>query len=212
MTSQIGLEFMVGITILLLIYVVTMVVFSHYAQYSVVASEQSKQVCYTIASAIDSAAIGGDGFASKVTIPYKIDSKDFTIFVSNTSTVTVDWGKNIFACSVITQNITEVTFEPNLFSVINVNSTIHLGVIRTDKQVYNLNETVHINGSHYLGNVTLVIAYKNGSVLEGYPKNVAVVDNIFYYNWTPNLSGNYELNAVDTIYKNLNSRKDIEIV
>ena len=69
MKSQMSLEFLAGVVIILFIYVTTISAFSHYMQKDILESESGKQVCYTIATGIDSAVIGGNNFTLNITLP-----------------------------------------------------------------------------------------------------------------------------------------------
>ena len=208
MKAQISIEFIVGVVILLFIYTFALGIFSNYSQHNIMQSERIKQLCYTVTSAIDSASIGGSGFAVNTTLAKSIGPGDYTISISNKSIVSVDWDDQLFACSTTTQNVTPLSFTQNKFSAVNINGTVYISAIQTNS-TYELGEKIGIVGRYFLGNVSLTITNSSGkNVITAEIENV---NNSFFYNWTPSSKGEYKVYATDTLYKNLNAEKDITV-
>ena len=113
--AQISIEFMVGISILLLIYIVAISFFSFYTQDVLVEKELGQQVCYRISTAVDSAVVGGSNFVINTTLPDKIYDNDYFFQIDlkeidgvNRTIVTVDWNKSMTSCSIPGHPINEV--------------------------------------------------------------------------------------------------------
>ncbi len=209
MKAQISIEFIMGVAVLLFIYTFALGIFSNYSQQDIMQSEKIKQLCYTISSAIDSASIGGDGFAVNTTLPKNANSGEYTISILNSSIVSVDWEDQVFACSTTTQSVTPLAFSSGKFSAVNINKTVYISAIQTNS-TYNAGENIEINGMCFLGNVSLAITDSSGNDILNV--NVTTTNNSFSYNWTPISKGEYTIYARDTIYKNLNAKKDITIL
>jgi hypothetical protein len=212
MKSQVSIEFLISVTILLLIYVATLAIYDIYFKVPILETETGKQACYTVLNGIDAVVVGGDGFATNVSLPDQIAKNDYLVFISNRSIITVDWNKSEFACSITTQSVSNIIFRSCRFSVINLNGTVYLGTLNLNQSEYPAGEAMYFSGSYYFGNVSLSIFYSNGSLLSGYPINLETSDNIFEYSWTPSMTGRFKIVAQDSIYKNLNSDKWVEIV
>lgn len=208
MKAQISIEFIVGVAVLLFIYTFALGIFSSYSQQDIVMSEKTKQVCYTVASTIDSASIGGSGFSLNATIPKNEDSGDYAITVNN-SIVSVDSGKRIFSCSTTTQSVMPLQFGSEKFSATNINGTVYISAIQANSTCKS-GKVLPIKGAYFLGNVSLTIINASGSV--ALHVNAETSNNTFYYNWTPASKGEYSIIASDTAYKNLNSKKVIVVL
>ena len=181
MKSQISNEFLVGVIFILIIYVASLTGFNSFAKTQMLQSESAREVCYTISSAISSAYVGGDGFSTNVTMPYSLDSEfNFFVIAMNKSNIDVNWPGGLVSCSIITQNITTGLMYAGKFSINNINSTIYISSITTDKLLYGSGETVTINGSYFLNNVSLAL-YVNDVIVLGYPVEVLNVNNTFSY-------------------------------
>jgi hypothetical protein len=125
MKSQVSLEFLTGVILLLLIYLIVVPTFSKYLQSNVVESESGKEVCYTMATGIDSAVIGGNNFTINITLPSSIDGKNYTLTTKEgTSYLTVDWNDGLFSCTTTTQNVTTTTINYTNVEIKNVNGKI----------------------------------------------------------------------------------------
>jgi hypothetical protein len=212
MKSQVSVEFLVSVAVLLIIYGVTLSVYNLYFKVPVLETEAGRQVCYTALNGIDAAVMGGDGFATNVSLPLKIDSNEYFVFITNRSIITVDWNKSEFVCSITTQAVSDTWFKPCRFSVLNLNGTVYLGTVSTDKTEYLAGETVIINGSYYIGNITLTIRHENNTLVGGYPINITTTNNMFSHNWNSTPRGRFKIYVQDSLYKNLNSERDIEIL
>ena len=133
MKSQMSLEFLAGVAIILFIYVVTISTFSNYMQKDVLESESGKQVCYKMAMGIDSAVIGGNNFTLNLTLPNKVENKNYVLFTTpGSSYITVDWNDGLFSCTITTQNITATTINStNLskISITNLNGKVYISQI-----------------------------------------------------------------------------------
>ena len=205
-----SIEFLVGVVIILVIYMITLPTFSRYMQTNIVESEGGKQVCYLVSSAIDSAVIGGNNFSLNLSIPDKIENKEYNIFTTPYSSyITVDWGEGIFTCSVTTQNITEVKFKPCKLSISDINNTIYISTVYTDKPSYKLGEVVNIYGGFYISNISLKIFNEDGTAVLN--KTVVPTDNTFNESWNPTSKGRFIIQTVDETYKTLNSEKTIYV-
>jgi len=210
MKSQMSIEFLVGVIIILIIYIITLPTFSKYIQTNIVESESGKQICYTVSSAIDSAVIGGNNFSLNITLPNKIDGKDYKIFTTPPSSyITVDWGDGIFTCSITTQNIVKVIFNPCKVSVSNINNTIYISTVYTNGSSYNLGDTVNIYGGFYISNASLKIFNENGTAVLN--KTITPVNHTFVESWNPTSKGKFIIKVEDEIYKTLNSEKIIYV-
>ncbi len=221
MKSQISIEFMVGVMIILMIYVATISVFSNYLQTRTVYDERGKQICYTITNAVNSAVIGGDGFFSNLTLPREIGGADYFAFVNplNTSLITVDWEGGLFSCSMSTQAVSVILFKPSKLTVSNIEDEIYLSTVSTDKRIYEKNSEIEIFGGVFLSDVLIKIYNENGEVvneieLELSENNITnmPMNNTFIYTWTTDVAGTYIITASDTEYKNLYAERFIYVV
>ncbi len=212
MKSQISIEFLVGVVIILFIYTITISAFGSYTQNTMLTSEVGRQVCYMITTGIDAAVIGGNNFAINVSIPYFIENKDYSILINETNSalVTIDWGDGLFACSTTTQNITSLLFTPCKFSINNLNGKLYLSTITTEKTKYNLGEQINISGAYYISNVSLKILDSADVVVDN--NILPLTNNKFNYSWTPTSSGAYKIIVYDNTYKTLNSEKEIYVI
>ncbi|MCD6575949.1 MAG: hypothetical protein J7K73_02200 [Nanoarchaeota archaeon] len=211
MKSQMSIEFLTGVVIILFIYVITISVFSNYAQTDLLESEIGKQICYRVSLGIDSGVIGGENFALNLTMPYGINGKNYTIYTTpDKALVTVEWDGGIFSCTTTTQNVSEVRFTPCKFSVNNINRTIYLSTLSTNKDVYSIGETVEMRGEDFLTNVTLKIFDKGSNII--YSNTLQTTDSTFTDTWQPNQKGEFRIVATDNYYKTLNAERVIYVV
>ncbi len=220
MKSQMSIEFLTGVVILLLIYVVTISVFSNYIQTGIIPAERGKQICYRITNDVNSALIGGSGFTINSSIPYTINGDEYFAFINplNSSLLTIDWGDSQFSCSMNTQEVSIIFFKPCDFSVNNVDENIILSTVSSDKLEYEVGENVEIYGGVYLTNVNLLILNEDNEVLKNETldlKNISFgeieSDKGFRYNWTAEEEGKINIIASDIEYKNLYAERIIYI-
>lgn len=209
MKSQISIEFLTGVSILLLIYIIVLGSFGSFTQSNVIAGERGKQMCYSTATTIESAAIGGSGFALNSTIASNIGN-DYLVNITNSSLLSASWDTGIFACSITTQNIQQSMIYPGTLSVINLNETLYVASITTDENVYANGETIFINGSYFINDVNITVS-TNSTPISGYPKLVSVTNGFFNDSFTANLTGIHTITAVDSVQKNLYSSRIINI-
>jgi hypothetical protein len=213
MRSQISIEFMTGVAVMLFIYVVTIGLYSSYVQTDMIESEISQEICYIVANGVNSAVIGGNGFANNISLPYRIYGHNYnTIIISNSSTVTVDWGSGIRACSIISQNITGKWVYPGKFSASNINDTVYITSVQTDKLTYTEGENVHISGGYFLNDVKVNVVNYNQNSLPGYPRTLPIINNEFSDNWQATQKGLYTVSGVDTVQKTLYGERIIEVI
>ncbi|MCD6547382.1 MAG: hypothetical protein J7K22_02405 [Nanoarchaeota archaeon] len=210
MKSQISIEFITGVTILLFIYAVTIGVFSSYTQHNIIETEGGRQACYIISTGIDSAVIGGNNFAINITLPYYIENNEYTILVNNDSRITIDWDKGISSCTITTQNITKALFKPCKISINNINQTIFISYLDL-KNKYNLGDEINITGKYYFSNISLTIKDENNNILNGFPKEIETQNNEFSYIWIPDKKGEYIIEVKDVEYPTFCSQKKVII-
>jgi hypothetical protein len=210
MRSQIGIEFLSGITILLFIYVITISAFGSYSSTTLIDDEEAHEVCYAISRGINSAVIGGSGFGANITLPASINQKPYNVVISANNTVTVSWEDKISACTITTRNVTTVAVYPSKISINNVRDRIYVTGIATDKDKYNLGETTELNGTYFINNATLSVAYANGTLFLN-STNYTTTNGFFEQNLTlPR--GILIINAHDSIYKTLSAQKDVQVI
>lgn len=210
--SQVGIEFLTGVTILLIIYGVTLTVYNLNFRVPIVQNEKGKQVCYTISEGIDSAIIGGDGFAMNLSLPDMIDSQDYFVMITNNSLITIDWNKSEFACSVTSQSVEDMTFNPCRLSIINIGGIVYVGMVETDKKVYSFGEDITISGEYYY-DPTVSVFYENNSYAGGENVPLPIETWDFTYIFGDDLPpGKYRIFVSDGLYKNLNAETWIDIV
>lgn len=98
MKSQISLEFMVGVVILLIIYVAAISFFSNYTRTELVGNELAKQICYKISTSMDSTIIGGTNFTINVTLPEKLENDEYYYNIlektDNSIIISIAWDAN----------------------------------------------------------------------------------------------------------------------
>ncbi len=82
MKSQIGIEFLMGVTILLIVYIGSIGFFSQYAQTQLIETELAKQVCYKISTGLDSAVVGGSNFIINQTLPDNIEGNEYNFRIN----------------------------------------------------------------------------------------------------------------------------------
>lgn len=213
MKSQVSLEFLIGVGFLLIIYIATIGAFSYFSQNRLIEKEDIQQACYTVSTGIDSATIGGEGFSMNVTMPYVFDKEGnfLTIIVnSQASIIDVISPKTMFSCSIISQNVTNLTMYAGKFSLNNINKTIYISAVLTDKLYYNVGETVHINGSYYLNNVSLTILH-DGVPIPGYPKEIKTINNSFSDTFVPNKAGRYIIKVNDISKPTFYAEREIDV-
>lgn len=212
MKSQISIEFLVGVMFLLMIYVVSLSGFSSFAKTQMLQSESAREVCYVVSSAISSADTGGDGFSMNSTLPYKLDNEyNFFVIVLNKSSVDINWPSGFFSCSMITQNVTDIVMYSGKFSLSNINRTIYISSVSTDKLLYSLGQQVKVNGTYYINNVSLAL-YLNDAIVSGYPVTVATVNNTFSYTTTPSASGHYKIKVNDINITTFYAEREFDVV
>jgi len=212
MKAQISIEFMIGVMFLLVVYIAAISGFSTFANTNIIQDEAAKQVCYTVSSAISSADIGGSGFSMNESIPYKIGtSYEYSVTVLNKSNVDIDWPNGFFSCSMVTQNVTIITMYAGKFSLNNVNGTVYISTINTDKLSYNLSETVHTNGIYFFNNVSLKV-YNNGVLVLGYPITIQSMNNNFSYNFVPTIAGHYTIKVNDITMVTFYAEREFDVI
>ncbi len=220
MKSQMSIEFLTGVVILLIIYIATISIFSNYLQTNIIPAEKGKQVCYSITNNVNSALIGGDGFTVNASMPNNINGEGYLVFVSpiDSSLLTVDWGDSQFACSMNTQDISVIFFRPCCFSVNNIGGDIIISTVSSDKSEYKIGEVVEIYGGVYLTDVNLLIYDADENILENQTLGleIMVLGNIeaegsFTYEWEAEQAGEIRITATDAEYKNLYSERIIYV-
>ncbi len=211
MKSQMSIEFLIGVTIILIIYVATIGVFSNYTQTNVVESEMGKQVCYTLSTGVSSAVIGGDNIALNITLPEKISNKNYHVYVvpGNESTITIDWGDGISSCTLTTQNVTKLNFTPCKLSINNLNGTVYISTLSTENETYPIGNDVLIVGKYFLTNVSLSISKNNSIIIN---ETLPTSNGEFNYTFHTTSTGTYLIKAYDENYKTLNSEKTIYVI
>jgi len=213
--AQTGLEFITGITIMLVIYVLAIGVYSYYTENRIIDVSFAEHICYKVSEGIDAAVIGGNGFSINISIPYRVYFDDLNnVSISNNYTATVEWESGIKACSIITRNITVQSVYPGKFSATNMDGRIYLTSIKTNSTQYSSGQAALIS-SRFINGATanLTISYANGTILKG-PLTRTASSNTIYYTWntTGVQHGNYRINVADNTYKNLNAEKWVEII
>ena len=211
MKSQMSIEFITGLSIMLFIYALTFSVYSNYTEKDITLDEQLQQKCYTVSNYIDSAVIGRENFSLNASLPYFIEGKNYSVYIGNDSTITVYVEDILFACSANSQDIKPLTLDGGKISITNINKTIFISRLDTTKLTYSLGESVNLSGRYFVGNVTLNIL-NEGVTEPGYPKTVEVTNYSFNEAFTPSGIGTYTITAKDTIQKNLNAEREIKIV
>lgn len=213
MKAQISIEFLTGVAIILGLYLGILGLYSHFSQGIMMEKETAKELCYILATAINTCAVGGDGFTANYTIPYKLGrTTDYFFMVLNESTITVDWPDGLYACSIITQNVTTGKIVAGKISINNINDQVIISSIYTEEKEYNLGDSINITGYYFEGNVTLKIEDENGNLVSGYPKILrTTTDGAFQDIFTPSAQGKYKIIAVSINNSNMYAEREIEV-
>lgn len=213
MKSQISIEFIAGLIFLLIVYVASLSSFSSFAETKLIESEITEQTCLLIANSIDSGSIGGNGFSMNVTMDYQIDAEGNFLVVRinpNTSTVDIYNEDNFFSCTITTQNATNMLMYAGKFSINNLNDNVYVSAVLTDKLSYDISETVKINGTYFLNNISLIIENESG-VLSGYPKTIQTTNNTFTDTFNPASKGNYKIKVNDINLPTFYAEREFEV-
>jgi uncharacterized membrane protein len=208
MKSQVSIEFLVGVAFLLLIYVVSLTGFSSFTQTQLIKSESGRETCYTVAGAINAVSGAGDGFAMNVTLPYYINTEhDFLFIVLNSSTVNINWSTGFFACSVVTQNVTNMKMAAGKFSLNKINDTIYVTALTSDQTLYSLNGTssinITLNGSYFPSNLSCLEFHNSTGLMPGSNCPASWTYNSDYkawsfsYKWSVTKADHYKVVAWD---------------
>ena len=213
MRALISLEFIIGVTILILIHVAVLASFSGLATEEFLQNEKGAQICYTTSVAVGSADVGGNGFSMNISLPQTLGASNTTpSIVINNTFVDVSWDPGGFAsCTITTQNITSLTMYSGKFSLNNINSTIYVSSLFTDKLLYDLGEEVVSNGTHYLNNVSVTLLLEGATVL-GYPVTLETTGQSFEYDFTPASTGHYLLKVNDINITAFYAEREFEVV
>ena len=213
MRSQISIEFMTGVAVMLFIYVTTIGIYSSYAQTNMIENEVAQEICYRVSTGVSSAVIGGNGFAINISLPYRIQTNNYNaVIISNQSLVTVDWKNGLFACSIISQNVTGKWVYPGKFSANNINAIVYITSITTDDLTYAPGETVKISGGYFLNNTIVNVVNEQGIPMSGYPKLVLTTNHEFNDTWIAGAPGLYTVSGTDTAKKSLYGERIIEVI
>lgn len=210
MKSQVSMEFLTGVAVMLFIYALVIGLFGSQVQTPMVKNELGRQICYSVARTIDSASSGGAGFSARNTLPQTINGDYYWVLVSNDSLVSVYWDDKVTACSISTQNITKNEFYSCSFAVMNTGNSLVVSAVWTDKLIYNLGENITINGGYFPSNASLK-AYNETNVLLG-PIMIVPENGFFEYVWSVSSPGEYTIYAEDPEQKSLNSKTEIIII
>jgi hypothetical protein len=211
MKAQVSTEFLLGVGILFIVYVVSLTGFSTFAQAQLLENEEARQACYTVSASIDSTTVGGHGFSMNVTLPYRFDiEQNFLIIVFNQSNIDVVWPGGFFSCSMITQNVTQITMFAGKFSLNNINNTVYVSSVSTDKLRYDLGEDVTINGTYYFNDVNLDIE-RDGVPVASYPQVVSTTNNSFSHLFAPTSTGHYKITVRDTGLETFYSEREFDV-
>jgi len=212
--AQTGLEFITGVTIMLVIYVLAIGAYSYYTENNIIEDTFAEHICYKFSEGVNAAVIGGDGFSINLSVPYKVYSEDLTtIRVSDNYTITVEWDDRITACSIVTRNITNQVVYSGKVSATNIDSTVYLASINTNQTEYSIGESARITSQYIKGaTANLTIFYSNETVLLG-PLTRTAVSHIINYTWnTAGIpSDDYSVFVSDNDYKNLNAKKLVSV-
>jgi hypothetical protein len=176
-------------------------------------SELAQEICYRVATGISSAVIGGNGFAVNISLPYRIQASNYNaVIISNQSIVTVDWKNGLFACSIISQNITGKWVYPGKFSANNINAIVYITSVTTDNLTYVPGEPVKISGGYFLNNTIVNVVNEQGVSMPGYPKIVLTINHGFNDTWAAGAPGLYTVSGTDTVKKSLYGARIIEVI
>jgi len=205
------MEFLTGVTILLFIYALTISVYQGYLTTDFTVKEKMQQFCYTVATYVDSALIGGNNFSLNATLPYYLKEKEYKVKITDDSLVNVEYENKLFSCSINTQNITEIDIDGGDFSLFHINNMIYVARLLTNKLIYVEGEDIMINGKYFITQVTIDVK-RNGSSISGYPKTINLTGGEFNETLTNAAKGNYEITCFDNKYKNLNAKREIKVI
>jgi len=199
MKGQSGLEFLTGVSILLLIYIVIIGAYKNTLQENIVDDEGAKQLCYTVSSGVDSSNIGGDGFSIKIKLPNKINDKyNYNITILNSSLISVSWGKKLFACSIVNQNISQkVLHTGGKIAFNNIKGFIYVTSIETEKNYYFVGEKVNFEGDYFNGTIRIEVLNSSGGMIDGFPIEENSIDGKINGSFTPLEKGLYTIRAFD---------------
>ena len=213
MKAQISIEFLTGVAVMLFIYVTTIGIYSSYAQTDIIESEIAQEICYRVATGVSSAVIGGNGFTVNISLPYRIQANNYNaVIISNQSLVTVDWKNGLFACSIVSQNVTGKFVYPGKFSANNINSVVYITSVTTDDLTYVPGETVKISGGYFLNNTIVNVINEQKISMPGYPKIVLATNHEFNDTWIAGAPGLYVISGTDTVKKSLYGERVIEVI
>ncbi|MDD5182351.1 MAG: hypothetical protein PHC66_04245 [Candidatus Nanoarchaeia archaeon] len=212
--AQSGLEFITGVTIMLVIYVIAIGAYSYYTENNIIEDTFAEHVCYKFSEGINAAVIGGDGFSINMSVPYKVYADPLTaIRVSGNYTATVEWSDKIAVCSIVTRNITSQVVYSGKVSATNMDSTVYLTSIDTNQSDYLVGEAALIMSQYINGAAAnLTIFYSNGTALLG-PLTRTAASNSINYTWNTAgiASDDYTVFVADNDYKNLNAEKLVRV-
>jgi hypothetical protein len=150
--AQSGLEFITGVTIMLVIYVLAIGAYSYYTENNILEDTFAEHLCYKFSEGVNAAVIGGDGFSINLSVPYKVYSEDLTsIQVSDDYTATVEWESRITSCSIITNNITDIEVYSGKISATNIDGGIYLTSLNTNGTEFDIGDMINITAKYVKG-------------------------------------------------------------
>ena len=210
MKSQVSMEFLTGVAVMLFIYAVVLGVFSSYIHEPMVKNELGRQVCYSVARTIDSVSSGGAGFSARNSLPQTISGDYYEVLVSNDSLVSVYWADKVTACAISTQNITMTVFNSCTFAAKNTGTEIIVSAVSTEKIVYKLDEEIAIQGGYFPSDVLLQITNSEDDLILN--ETIVPIDGFFVYNWNASAKDTHVIYAEDKEQKSLNSNTEVIII
>lgn len=168
--AQFSLEFITGVSVMLIVYVLAIGAYSYYTENNIIEDSFSEHICYNIANAIDAAVIGRDGFSLNISVPYRVYIKELTgVKITNNFTLTVGWEDEISACSLVTNDITNITVYGGKSSATNIGGKIYVTSMYTNTTEASVGETVKINASYVKGSRAVVIIKNETDTITSLP-------------------------------------------
>lgn len=112
MKAQSGLETFVAVSIIIVIVILSLITYltkSPEVEFTK-GYLAAQKICYDVKNIINQVSADGFGSAVKFSVPNNLENLDFNLTVnSTTKIITIEWDKNLYSCTMLTQNVTNST-------------------------------------------------------------------------------------------------------